>query len=98
MIKLDFGIEQRGEMEALAKAVGDSITKPEERAFAGGAEASLVISMAALLVPAVKDIVVAYIKSRRFKSITVRGTKISAYSADDIERILKLLAKEGIDQ
>ena len=98
MFTIEFTQEQEPVLANLAAAHPEGIKQVRTRnSIGGGHELTLIFSVAALAIPAVRAAVVEFIRSRRFISFSYKGMKFSGHSADDIAKILHAMKSEGVE-
>jgi hypothetical protein len=89
MMTIEFSPEYREEVLALATAHPEHVKQVSSRhSIGGGTDFTLLISLAGLAIPAIKDVLVAYIRAGQYKSITYKNLKIRGHSPEDIDKIL----------
>ena len=92
MITIEFLPDQQDEMSALAKTYFGDITQVKSRAMDGsGGDFTLLVSTAALLIPAIKTVLTEHIRARRYKSFSYKGIKYKGGSPDEIAKIIAIL-------
>ncbi len=97
MIIIEVSEEQRNAALALAKAHPDHIDEGKARGTGGdGAELMLIVQLAALALPVVQAALIEFIRNHQGVSVTIKGLKITARSAADVERIIKSLNDAGM--
>jgi hypothetical protein len=98
MITIEFTPGQEATVAALAEAHPDQIQQVNVRnATGGGGDLTLIITLAGMALPVVKTAVVEAIRAARYRTFSYKGLKISGHSAADIEKIIAILRKNGID-
>jgi hypothetical protein len=96
MFAIEFAQDQEQSAAGLAEAPPQEIRQVKTRhSLGGGHELSLIFSLAALAIPAVKVAVVEFIRSGRFKSFSYKGMKFTGHSAEDISQILRSFRIRG---
>jgi hypothetical protein len=94
VITIEFLSDQSDEVTALATSHPELIKQVKTRhSIGGGHDVTLLISLAAMAIPAIKTVVVEKIKAGRYRSFSYKGSKITGHSAEDIEKILASLRK-----
>jgi hypothetical protein len=99
MITIELAPDQQARMQALAVEHPDLIQQVKLRnATGGGGDMSYLVSLAAIVVPAVRAVVIEWIKAGKFKTfaLSYEGKKITTHthSADDIVKILEEMKDE----
>jgi hypothetical protein len=98
MLTIEFSPEIEEQVLALAAAHPDEIKQIKSRhTMGGGTDLTLMISLAGLLIPAIKDVVLTSIRARQFKSVAYKDLKITGHSSKEIEKILATLRDSGME-
>jgi hypothetical protein len=94
MLTIEFPPDQRKTVEALAASHSELIKQVKaSHSIGGGHDLTLLISAAAIVVPAIKAVLIEKIKAGKFKTFSYKGLKISGQNAspENIARILESL-------
>ncbi len=97
MMTIEFSPEHKEEIQTLAAAHPEHVKQVSSRhSIGGGTDLTLMISLAGLVIPAIKDIVIAHIRAGQFKSFSYKNLKIKGHSPADIEKILASICDSGV--
>lgn len=97
MMTIEFSPEQREQVLALAGAHPEYVKQVSSRhSIGGGTDLTLMVSLAGLAIPAIKDIVLAHIRAGQFKTFSYKNLKIRGHSPADIEKILASMRDAGL--
>ncbi len=92
MFTLEFSPETVGDVSGLMQKYPDYFQPVKSRGITGGGgDLTLVVSLAAVAIPAIKAVLIELIKAKKAKSATFDGKKFSGYDAAEIKTILKKL-------
>lgn len=95
MITIQLLPDQKSDVTALVNAHPTELTLGETSGADGGGGPVLFLSFAALAVPAIQQIVIAWIRAKRYRSVTRSGIKYVGYSPEDIAKIEAVLDPNG---
>ena len=94
---IEFSPECQDEVLALAAAHPEHVKQVSSRhSIGGGTDLTLLISLAGLLIPAIKDVLLAHIRAGQYNSISYKNLKVRGHSPEDIEKILVSLRDSGL--
>jgi len=97
VLTIEFSPEDRQDFEALAAAHPDYVKQAKARhSIGGGHDLTLMVSLAGLAIPAIKDVLIAYIRAGRYKTMSYKELKVTGHNAKDIEKILASLREAGV--
>lgn len=97
MMTIEFSPEHKEEVLALAAAHSEHVKRVSSRnAIGGGSDLTLLISLAGLAIPAIKDVLIARIRAGRYKCVSYKSLKICGHSPEDIDKILASLRDSGL--
>lgn len=97
MMTIEFSPECQEEVLALAAAHPEYVKQVSSRhSIGGGTDFTLLISLAGLAIPAIKDVLLAHIRAGQYKSISYKNLKIRGHSPEDIEKILVSMRDSGL--
>lgn len=97
MMTIEFSPENQEEILALATAHPEHVKQASSRnSIGGGTDLTLMISLAGLAIPAIKEIVLARIRAGQFKTFSYKNLKIRGHSPADIEKILSSMRDSGL--
>lgn len=94
---IEFSPECQEEALALAAAHPEHVKQVSSRhSIGGGTDLTLMISLAGLVIPAIKDVLLARIRAGQYNSISYKNLKVRGHSPEDIEKILVSLRDSGL--
>ena len=97
MITIEFSPEGQEDIAALAIAHPEHIKQVKTRhSIGGGHDLTLLVSLAGLAIPVIKDVIIARIRSGRYRSISYKNLKITGHGPEDIDKILTSLRDAGL--
>ena len=97
MMTIEFSPEHQEEILALAAAHPEHVKQVSSRSSIGsGHDFTLMISLAGLAIPAIKDMVLAHIRAGQFKAVSYKNLKFRGHSPADIEKILSSMRDSGL--
>jgi hypothetical protein len=97
MMRIEFPLESQEQVTALALAHPEHVKQVTSRhSIGGGTDLTLLISLAGLAIPAIKDVLVAHIRAGQYKYVSYKNLKIRGQSPEDIEKILASLRDSGL--
>ena len=97
MITIEFSSDGQEDIAALAIAHPEHVKQVRTRhSIGGGNDLTLLVSLAGLAIPAIKDVIIAYIRSGRYKTFSNKKLKIVGHGPEDIDKILTNLRDSGV--
>lgn len=89
MIQIDFDSSASETARSLLDRYPDGVQQVAARHSGGaGTDMALILSLATIAIPEVRKIIVELIRAGKYRSVTIKGKKITGYSEEDVNRIL----------
>jgi len=96
MIQIDFDSRATETARRLLSEHPDGVQQVAARHSGGaGTDLALILSLATLAIPEVRKIIVELIHAGKYRSVTIKGKKITGYGAEDVKRILAGLGEDA---
>lgn len=96
MIQIDFDSSAAETARMLLAEHPNGVQQVAARNSGGaGTDMALILSLATVAIPEVRKIIVELIHAGKYRSVTIKGKKITGYGAEDVKRILDALGEDA---